>query len=373
MPKRVLEAVSKNGFTSLKLEHILVFIVGVVLFFYRDGYHHISAVAQVMVLIVYLGSLVAIAPVPLPTFKRKRTQIMFAGLLSGVLDSFIVLLQLLRLRTAEPDEYGNRTERTEVSGNRAKFFAIATIAALTGGLIIWFGEVYAAGLFINDGRTGLLSALFIVPPALVFLWILGTFAERLDIDVLPNEGKAFSKRDLGEFIAGIALLLLTHNPMLCLAALLVYVVLTSQADHLIEQTKHHTEVNVMLVLLVALIAGGWVVSSVIEPMGLGQGEFLPIIPAGVQAVLWGPLYTDATVHFWIRIATLSTGALLLPISSLVGVMLFSTMRQWLVYMKYSFIFAAVWYGLLRLWIWVAFETPIGEILEQWAHSGGGGH
>jgi len=373
VPKRIVKNVLKHGLTPLRLEHVLLLILGVsILVFTRDVYENAHPVVQVIILIAYLGSLVGIAPIPLPVFKRKFWQIVFTGLLSGVLDSYIVLEQSKKLRTVEAgqseEEVARQTENQHTEGERAKLLVLMTLAALIGGLIIWFGEVYAAGLFLHDGRTSILSALYILPPVLVFLAILGFHAEKLSVDVVRNKSIKSSWIQFAEFASGIMLLLVTDNPLFAIGILMVYAVLTRQDDELFSVWRHNTEISVMLVLLLALVAGGWLVSSVIEPIGLGQGAYLPIIPAGVQAVLWGPLYTDSTVHFWIRIATLSTGALLLPISSLVGVMLFKTKKQWLLYMRYSFMYSAIWYGLFRVYIWLTLETQVGTFLEQWASS-----
>lgn len=302
---------------------------------------------------------------------------MFAGLISGVLDSFIVLEQCKRLRTVERDQDRNevmqQSRNQTVEGVRATFLALLMMAALIGGLIMWFGEVYAAGVYLNDKRTGILSALYVVPPVLVFLSILGWHASRLPIEIVPNLSAKTTIRDIWEFSAGVIALLVLHNPLICLGGLLVYAVLTRQDDHLLDVWKFHTEVNVMLVLLLALVAGRWLVDTVIAPLGLHEGELAPIIPASVQAVLWGPLYTDASVHFWIRITTLSTGALLFPVSSLVGVMLFRSRRQWLAYIRWSVLYATLWYLLMRSWIWLTLETTLGHFLEHWAQSNLPGH
>lgn len=375
MVRKMLRNIPKNGLTTLKLEHILLLLFGLaVLGFSGEVYHaRLSGVGQVIVLIVYLGLLVGIAPIPMPALKTRFGQTMFSGILSGVLDSYIVLDQCRRLRTVEAgqdrDAVMNQKENQATQGVRAQFLALQTLAALVGGLIIWFGEVYAAGLYNNDSRTGILSALYVVPPVILFLALLGIHAQLLPIEVVPNRAVSPRIRDVIEFGVGVVALLATHNPLLCLGALLVYAVLTRQDDHLLDVWKHHTEVNVMLVLLIALLAGTWLVSNIIAPLGLDRGEYLPIIPAGVQAVLWGPLYQDDSVHFWMRITTLSTGALLLPVSSLVGVMLYRTPRQWLLYMKYSIPYAVVWYGIMRAWIWLTLETPVGEFLEMWANAG----
>lgn len=371
----MMKFIAKGEVTPLKMEHMFIFIFGICCIAFANAtYDACSPVGKVVVLIVYLGLLVGVAPIPMPVFKSKFMQVMFAGLFSGVLDSFIVLEQCKHLRTVEDgqdrDAVMAQTEDQPTEGVRARLMSLMMIAAIIGGLIIWFGEVYAAGTYQNDHRTGLGSAFYIVPPVLIFLSVLGLHANTLKIEVVPNENRKGTKRDIAEFGFFIGLLLYCHNPILCLGALLAYSVTTRQDDQLLEVWKHHTEVNVMLVLLIALLAGEWIVEYLITPTGMGTGSIWPIIPAAIQAVLWGPIYEDPTSPFWIKITTLSTGALLLPTSSLVGVMLFPKLRQWGVYMKYSFGYALLWYLIMRGWIWLTWETPVGNALETWAHVSG---
>ena len=378
--KSVIRAVAKNGaVTRLKLEHLLLLVLGGgLLAFGGEVYNAASGVPQIIILVIYLGSLLGIAPVGMPAFKSRFWQVVFAGLISAVLDSFIVLLQALRLRTVEGGQ--NRSDivnlpsqaTQETEGQRAALLALLTIAAIVGGISIWFGEVYAAGVYLNDQRTGFFSALYIVPPVALFLCLLGVWAQKfLKVEVIPNRAIGFGRRNLAEFIVGIAVLLVFHNPALCLGGLLVYAVLTRQDEHLIHIWRFETEVNVMIVLVIAWVAGGWMVAHVVEPLGLQEGSWKPIIPAGIQAVLWGPLYEDSTVNFWVKVVTISTGAMLLPTSSLVGVMLFKAPKHWLVYCRYSFASAVLWYGIAMTWIHFTYNTPVGRFLEQWAHSGGG--
>lgn len=382
MKKRILQSkFSRDGLSPLQIENLLMLILGIVLIFARNTYHSISVIGQVMILIIFLSALVGIARVPLKACKSIFRQVMFTGYSSGLFDSFIVLEQCKSLRTVEPgqnpEELSKYTQQ-KTEGVRAKFLAILMIAALVGGLVLWFGEVYAAGLFINDHRSGLLSALFILPPVTLFLILLGLYAKyKLPIKILPNTVKP-KKQDIIEFFIGIGALLLTHNPMLCLGILLVYIVITdilqgNRVHNLIDILRNHTEINVLLVLFIALLAGSWLVENVITKAGLDQGEFLPIIPAALQSVLWGPLYHDTDINFWTRLTTLSTGALILPISSLVGVMLFKNLKQWKTYIKYSIPCAALWYGIMWLWIKLFFNSPIGNFLDKWAHSGGDAH
>lgn len=350
-------AKKERHLSPLTLEHILLGVLGVILAYFSAEYKEFSAVGQVIMLVAYLGALVGLAPVPMPIRRTHGQQVVQSGLLSGVLDSFIILAQLKKL-----DVQGSEEEKDT-------WKSLNMIAAIVGGLIIWFGEVYAAGTFNNDGRTGVLSALYIVPPVLVFLGILSLHANRLRVEVVAAAGQKTSTRDVIEFIVGIALLLYFHNPMTCLGILIAYATLTHQAEHLITAFKHETEVSVVIVLVIALFGGEWLVANAIQPLGVAEGAIAPIIPSAIQAVLWGPLYTDPSQHFWVRIANLSTGALIFPISSLVGVMLFQTRVQWIRYMKISIPYAALWYAIMRGWIWLTLDTPIGHMLERWAHTG----
>ena len=371
--------VNGHGFGPVKLEHALIFILGLACVAnYQEVYRHgLSPVGQVMILIVYLGVLVGIAPLPMPVFKSKFAQTFFAGLSSGVVDSYIVLEQVKAVATIEADQPDKDTEDDlqAVVGNRAKFLSLITIAALIGGLIIWFGEVYAAGLYNNDGRTDARSALFVLPPVLIFLTVLGIHAQTLPIQIIStNEPSGVRVKNylrnnfyyLIGFVTGILGLLFTHNPLLCLGVLLMTAVVLGRSEHALDIVRNHIEISIMLVLFIALLVGHHMVDFS-HAVGIATGSIAPIIPAMIQAVLWGPIYDDPDVHFWVRLTTLSTGAMILPTSSLVGVMLFKTKSQWLTYMKYSIPYAAFWFLLMHGWINLALHTPIGEWLESWAY------
>jgi hypothetical protein len=359
----------KDGrFGPLEVEQILLALFGVAAIFARNLYYEAGPIGQVIILVVFLGLLIGVAPIKAPASKSRFKTVVLNGFLSGILDSFIVLMKARDIRTRV---YANIEVGETGYGVRAQFLTLITLAALIGGLVIWFGEVYAAGLYNNNQRTGLLSALYIVPPVTVFLGMLGWHASRLPIEVLPAEtrigGREATRRDLLEFMVGIGLLLITHNPMLCLGVLIVYAVLTGQSEYLLDSWKHETEVNVMLVLLIALVAGSWLVTQVINPLGLGTGLWA-LIPSGIQSVLWGPLYDDPLANFWFMITVLSTGAMLTPISSLVGVMLFKDLKQWMIYMRYSIPYAALWFSLMNAWIWLTQQEfpAVGQFLDQWA-------
>lgn len=352
---RLLISVFKQSFrTAPELVHVLVGLLGLALVFSGGEYHHLGVPTQIFILIIYLTFLVGIAPIPMPTFSTNFRQVVYVGLISSVLDSFVLLAQLKKMRATKNDE------------TRIKLLALFTISALIGGLCIWFGEVYAAGLFTNDGRTGIASALFIVPPVLVFLSVLGWHANKLGVTLERGRHRP-SKVNLYEFVGGVALLLYTHDPIVCTGVLLIYATITGQQGHLFDQVlKNQIEWPIIVVIILAMAKGDWLVQQVFLPLGIATGDWA-IIPSAVQAVLWGPLYKDPGVHFWVRLANLSTGAMILPISSLVGVMLFKTPREWVLYLRYSIPYAVLWFGLMRGWIYIALESPVGELLERFTH------
>lgn len=361
---RILKVLRGTMHSSPEIIHFLVPLLGLALAFSGGVYHELSVPVQILILVIYLTFLVGIAPLPMPVFSNNFWQVLYMGLVSGVLDSFVLLAQVKPMEAVYED--GQKADERD----RLKLLSLLTLSALIGGLIVWFGEVYAAGLYTNDGRTAVLSALFILPPVLVFLCILGFHAFIMKVSLTNRRVQSVDTRNLREFIAGIVALLVTHDPIVCTGVLFVYVFATRQIDHLLDQViKNEVEWGVIIVIVLAIAKGSWLVTTVFEPMGLAAGNIAPIIPAGIQAVLWGPLYTDPEVHFWIRLTNLSTGALLLPISSLVGVMLFRRASHWWLYMKYSFPYAVLWFCLMRGWIWLALESSVGRALERFAHSG----
>lgn len=379
---KFLAFISKDGMTVAELQHWLLLILGVFLVGLGGAqYEAMGNVLKVLVLIVYLGALIGVAPVALPIFRITKNpifnQCFWRGLNSAYLDSYIVLEETKELKTCEAGQdlatiAAIEGEQDTGTGERAKLLSVITINAIIGGLVLWFGEVYAAPLYQSHDRTGWLSALYIVPPVLIFLTITSAIAAKyINIQIVETKGHhKGTKRDLVEFAIGIVALLFTHNPLVCLGALMIYSFITRQDHQLLDVIVHKAEINVMIVLFIAMAGGMWLIQNVIAPAGFATGEFAPIIPSGVQAVLWGALYSDPDVTFWIQMTNLSTGALFLPISSLVGVMLFRTWAQWKVYMRYSFAAAGLWYGIMRLWIWATLETPVGEFLDQWAKAGG---
>lgn len=327
--------------------------------FSGDTYERMSTAGQVFVLVIYLTLLVGITKLQMPVFKSNFMQTMYISIVSGVLDSFVLLAQVKKLRTV------NKEGKDDEVG-RMRIFAIFTIGAIIGGLWLWFGEVYAAGLYASDGRTGVFSALFVLPPVLLFSCMLGLLAEMHGTKLVESVHHKFDLRNVVEFVVGVVLLLTTHNAMICIGVILFYAWLTDQTSHLFDEVmKNEIEWAVIMVLIIAILKGEWLVQNFFLPLGLATGEYAPIVPSAVQAVLWGPLYNDESVHFWIRLTNLSVGAGLLPISSLVGVMIFKKVAHWKIYLQYSMPLMTLWWCIMRGWIWLALESPVGHLLERY--------
>lgn len=349
-----------TGKRSGDMLSVLIMILAVCCITSANSYKDWSIPGQVFVLVMYLTLLVGITQLKMPVFKSNFFQTIYISIVSGVLDSFVLLAQVKKLKTtchSEDEEIG-----------RMRLFSIYTIGAIIGGLWLWFGEVYAAGLYAGDKRTGALSALFVLPPVLLFSVVLGIIANSHKTQLVkPSTSNKFDWRNTVEFLAGITILLFTHNALLCVGIILLWAWLTNQTSHLFDEViKNEIEWGVIIVLVIAMLKGEWLVENVFLPLGLATGEFAPIIPSAIQAVLWGPLYNDPSVHFWVRLTNLSVGAGLLPISSLVGVMIFKKMSHWRIYLQYSIPLMFLWFCIMRGWIWLVLNSPAGRFLEHYA-------
>lgn len=349
-----------DGLTPPELSHIIFGFLGICFIVYAPGFHDIHDIGQIMFLVMFLTSAVGLADLPLPAFKSKAGLVWISGLVSGFLDSFIVLLKLKDTETRGSDEAHFR------------LLCLATISALIMGLYFWFGELYAAPLYYSNGRTGLLSGLFMLPPGLLFLWFLGWQASRLPITIVNNRKVEWNKRRVIEFSAFIALLLWSHNAMLCLGVVLVYSLLRNEMDFMEKIWRKDTEFSVMGVLGIAWLLGPKAM-ELAERFSINDGIIGPIMLSAGQALLWSPLYHDPNVNFWVMMANLSTGAMILPTSSLVGVVIFKTRFHWKVYLKISIPNAIVWWCLLQGWIFVVYHVdfcqPLADFFD-WAATAG---
>ena len=124
-----------------------------------------------------------------------------------------------------------------------------------------------------------------------------------------------------EFVIGIGIILFTHNPVLALGILFVYAFVSGQGEDLLHVIRTETEMSVMLLLFAA-----WLIFDQVQPLLEIFTGMHAIWPSMVNAVFSGALL-PAGGDVWMEIMMISAGALFLPISSLVGVMLFKTAKE----------------------------------------------
>ena len=341
------------------LEVLFLGILGAALLWlaWSDRAPHLSEVQETIVLVIFLGGLLGLTRIPFPQHIFGRplplwTYPVIAGLISGVMDSFLVLLLVGLADLAGPVR------------DHLKFKAYAMIGALIGGLTLYFGEVYMLPLALQYGMRSWHALLPLWVPILVFLGILGWLCSRLDIRVvgmrpLEANGNGHPKKthadwfDVVEFIAGIALLLTLHDALLCLGVLLAYAWITGQGEDLIDVLKTEMEVGVMILLVIAAFIAG-PIEPLLQQYFAGWWAF---IPSTINGVLTGAIF-PVSGDVWRDTLILSTAVLLTPVSSLVGIMLFKTWADWKAYMRVGIPLAVVWFVLLWAWLagpWQALE------------------
>lgn len=333
-----------------KIETILLGLVGAVLVGKSTVHKHYTAVEDTLLLVIYLGGLMGITHIRMPALKSIGMYPVVAGALSSVMDSFLILLMINKIRISGTDDHV------------LKFKAYCMVAALLGGLTIYFGEVYALPLYLNYGMTSWYAALPIVPPVAVILAVLWYLTGKLKIRVIsvsesdmdhvvsaPTQEHGPNAEDYVEFVLGIVLLLSTQNILLCCGVLFVYASTTGQGEDFIRVIKEETEVGIMLILILA-----WLIEANVGQYQAHFQSWLALVPSAANAVITGALF-PVSGDIWRDITILSTGALLTPVSSLVGIMIFKTAREWREYMKISLPMAALW--LLLSLSWFSYGWP----------------
>jgi len=211
----------------------------------------------------------------------------------------------------------------------------------------------------------------ILVPVLIFLGVLGYLVQRLDIKITAREttleeglekaqehehistgGMKRKWENVAEFVVGIGIILFTHNALLALGVLLAYAFISGQGEDLLHVIKTETEMGVMLLLLTA-----WIIFNPVQPLLEIFTGFHALWPSMINAVFSGALL-PAGGDVWKEISVISTGALFLPISSLVGVMLFKTMKEWWTYVKLSVPIMVLW--LVLSLGWFNYVWPLAE-------------
>lgn len=361
--------------SSWNMESWFLGILGFTVIIMRDLAHELSVVQETIVLVIFLGGLMGITRIPFPSTVLGKPIPLWAfpwicGLISGFMDSFLVLLlvSVADIKGAEHDRF--------------KFRAYNMMAALIGGLITWFGEVYMMPLALQYGMRDWHSMLPMLVPVLIFLALLGFLSKDLRISILgmrsfaTNGGNGHEKKnhadsfDTIEFVIAIILLLVTKNALLCLGILFLYSFITGQGEDLLDVIKTETEVAVMLLLVIAAF-----IAEPIAPFMQSFSGFWAFIPATINGVLMGAIY-PATGDVWKEAHILSTAVLITPLSSLVGVMLFKHLSDWPRFMRLSIPLAVAWFLIAGAWFygpWQIIEPHFYAIFDAPVLSGGAGH
>lgn len=346
------------------LESAFLGLVGFAMILRMDLIHHFGIIGETIVLVIFLGGLMGITRIPFPSKFPGGKPIylwvypVISGIISGFMDSFLVLL-LVGMAKLEGNER-----------HKFLFRAINMIAALIGGLTMYFGEVYALPLCLKYGLRNWYSMIPLFPPIFVFLVILAVITNRLDVKVLGMESldneqsNGHSKKivadtgDYIEFVLAILFLLISHNALFCLGVLLIYSFVTGQGEDLLDVLKTETEIGVMLLLIFAAF-----IAPLIDSWMAVFSGWWAFIPATINGVLTGAIY-PAEGNFWREIHILSTAVLLTPISSLVGIMLFKTAKEWKEYIVFAFPVALVWFILAGVWIYGPWELYLKKPFEE---------
>lgn len=336
------------------LETLILGILGAALCWQSHIVHNLNVIEETIILVVFLGALMGVTRIPFPqSFFGKPLPLWsypaISGIISGFMDSFLVLLMVGAMPIVGQWK------------NKIRFQAYNMMAALIGGLITYFGEVYMLPLALKYNLREWHSMGPLVVPVIVFLAILGILSSRLKITV----GKTSQEKNNGlwnkvegyiEFSVAIALLLVTKNAMLCLGILFVYAFIVGEGEDLIGVIKTETEMSVMMLLLIA-----WIIQHDLAPVVSQYSGYWAAIPSTINAVLTGAMF-PVSGNFWFDATILSTCALLTPVSSLVGIMLFKTKKEWIEYMKVSIPLAILWFGLATNWFNLA-KNPIEKYFE----------
>ncbi len=329
------------------LECWIMGILGMAMIWQSNLAEHLNVIQETIILVVFLGGLMGITRIPFPSkFAGKSIPLycypLISGIISGFMDSFLVLLLVgaIELEGNEDDKF--------------KFRALNMIAALIGGLTFYFGEVYMLPLALQYGQRYWYSMLPIVPPVMAYLALLAYLTSRLKIKVVgtrviengngeKHKNNLVNKEDYFKFGAAIALLLITHNGLLCLGVLFLYAFILGEGEDLIDVMKTETEVGVMLLLVLALV-----IAEPIKPYLADWSGYWAFFPSAVNGVLTGAVYPTSG-DMWFDAHVLSTAVLITPISSLVGVMLFKTFKEWKSYIIFALPLTIAWFLISALW------------------------
>lgn len=287
---------------------------------------HVSIEATLAVAL-FLTVLVAFCGFKMPVFFTRSpfwgtvSLIVFCGHISLLFDSFAVVL-LLNEGVLFSVVVGSAFSQ------RFKVFVIkvaAAVCALTVGGAFWIGELWGLPYYITNQMTGVLDGLpllvvltpFNIAVALLFAWLFPVKVEPVEFDT-QQKIAAF------EFVTGLVLLIITHEPLFCLGVLLTYVALTGKMVYLYRELVHeftsgtHNAIF-LVVFMVLLFDAGYaqMVQSYLEGWILGIAAVISSPAAGGLAPPAKDLY-----GFYVGLSWLMLGAPMFVFSSLVAMIVF---------------------------------------------------
>lgn len=351
---------------TLQPLNLLMLLIGVgLMLHYRHGHTHISSIPwETLALITFLGIMLSFTrvwqfvPRSLPTWSY----VPIAGVASAFMDSFLVLVIIASMSLVE--------QRT---GDLLRFKAIVMLSALIGGLLTYFGEVYALPIALKYHMREWYSMLWIVPPVVLFLVHLTKIAKTLQVAphcALPEaqssndtesktcvasvhpwerpENRPWMILKLSEFVGFIALLLAFKDPLLLIGIMLFYYSIQGHGMSTFSVWKFESE-EVVLLLLVAIGVWAHFIAPVLADLPTVGVFALATLNAVAVAVVYP---VSGNVYFDIYVV--SVAVLITPASSLVGLIVFKKPAEWWFYMRHTF-------GLVLRWavymgVWVAFMS-----------------
>ena len=345
-------------------ESLILLFVGVTLLLTHKQAENFGIVLSTIVLVVGLGGMLGITRIPFPTKIFGKELAMWAlpivaFISSCFMDSYLVLLMAVGLVIAG-------------CTHAQRYFNLYIMsAALTGGLGLYFGEVYELALALQYGVTQWYGMLPVLPPVIIFTAVLSYLTYRLSkrgakITGMrePDHGTGDFhnyKANVGDYVEAacmVAALLYFHNPLIFVGTLCTYAAITGQGKDLIEVFKSETEMGVLMLLIIA--------AALVEPAGGFIAEHFSgwwgLLPSAFNAVLSGAVF-PASGDFWFDTMILSAFVMITPFTSLVGVMVFKTTADWKFYLPRAFGLTLIWIALLAGWflgVWPHIEDPYYE-------------
>ena len=283
-------------------------------------------IVDTLIVTVYLMAIVGTKSIFLP-YMRSWKMVTFGGKLSMVTDSFVIILAYKKLVAKDK----------VVTNKELIFLNMAMIAALSVGAAFFIGELYGLPYYIHHGLDKVLQSGL---PMLMSLWpLLATLAvvTRLYADFVPQAVKRLDPRNTLELVFFVALLIFSHDVLLCMGLFLVY-----EANFWGEAGPKYVTHN----LVEELRGGGYlalgliILALAIRPTVLGQmiqesDGLMITFWAMVSAPLTGALLVAHDLgEFYEKLGYLIAGAFLAPWSSLVGVMVLRP-RQYISYFLFS--------------------------------------